>query len=403
MVTITGTNDLPTVSEKPQAGHVVGQHSVDEDSGLNPAGQLIINDVDGDTTTVALDPAHSAAYGHVIFDSHSGTWVYHLDNNNPAVNALNDNDTLQDKFTLLVDDGHGQKVPQEITMTINGHTDAIPHAALLNPPKISGGAGHQDLHATLGIPPIIHQGTPSLLTGWGISDGHGHSLSHLQGQFGTLNVNPATGELHYDYAPNSGVIKTHSGGSYGGTDETDTFVLTLGGSQNSHVEVHLHLHSQSVHGHSGHHIDQTTLTGMDVSPISTAHPAPPPPPVQHDEPDMTSQADFTVTLSDDSYLDLTQHAHHESDQKNSHHGAAAYLDALGIQADSTSPIEHDQPADMDIVLAQVDQPDSFNHDNTHLDMSDALEHHDANINHNQDDEHHHHNDIDGLPDIDPNS
>ncbi|OCH09696.1 VCBS domain-containing protein [Aliivibrio fischeri] len=404
VVTITGTNDLPTVSEKPQAGHVVGQHSVDEDSGLNPAGQLIINDVDGDTTTVALDPAHSAAYGHVIFDSHSGTWVYHLDNNNPAVNALNDNDTLQDKFTLLVDDGHGQKVPQEITMTINGHTDAIPHATLLNPPKISGGAGHQDLHATLGIPPIIHQGTPSLLTGWGISDGHGHSLSHLQGQFGTLNVNPATGELHYDYAPNSGVIKTHSGGSYGGTDETDTFVLTLGGSQNSHVEVHLHLHSQSVHGHSGHHIDQTTLTGMDVSPISTAHPAPPPPPpVQHDEPDMTSQADFTVTLSDDSYLDLVQHAHHEADQKTSHHGAAAYLDALGIQADATSPVEHDQPADMDIVLAQVDQQDSFNHDSTHLDMSDMLEHHDANINHNQDDEHHHHNDIDGLPDIDPNS
>ncbi|WP_122033012.1 VCBS domain-containing protein [Aliivibrio sp. EL58] len=404
VVTITGTNDLPTVSEKPQAGHVVGQHSVDEDSGLNPAGQLIINDVDGDTTTVALDPAHSAAYGHVIFDSHSGAWVYHLDNNNPAVNALNDNDTLQDKFTLLVDDGHGQKVPQEITMTINGHTDAIPHATLLNPPRISGGAGHQDLHATLGIPPIIHQGTPSLLTGWGISDGHGHSLSHLQGQFGTLNVNPATGELHYDYAPSSGVIKTHSGGNYGGTDETDTFVLTLGGSQNSHVEVHLHLHSQSVHGHSGHHIDQTTLTGMDVSPISTAHPAPPPPPpVQHDEPDMTSQADFTVTLSDDSYLDLTQHAHHESDQKTSHHGAAAYLDALGIQEDTTSPVEHDQPTDMDIVLAQVDQPNSFSHDSTHLDMSDSLEHHDANINHNQDDEHHHHNDIDGLPDIDPNS
>ncbi|OED67605.1 hypothetical protein A143_21460, partial [Vibrio splendidus ZS-139] len=403
VVTITGTNDLPTVSEKPQAGYVVGQHSLDEDSGLNPAGQLIINDVDGDTTTVALDPAHSAAYGHVVFDSHSGTWVYHLDNNNPTVNALNDNDTLQDKFTLLVDDGHGQKVPQEITMTINGHTDAVPHATLLNPPRISGGAGHQDLHATLGIPPLMHQGTPSLLTGWGISDGHGHSLSHLQGQFGALNVNPATGELHYDYAPSSGVIKTHSGGNYGGTDETDTFVLTLGGSQNSHIEVHLHLHSQSVHGNSGHHIDQTTLIGMDVSPISTAHPAPPPPPpVQHDEPDMASQADFTVTQSDDSYLDLTQHTHQEPDQKTSHHGAAAYLDALGIKPDATSTTVHDQPADMDIVLAQVDHQDATTHDQAHLDMSDALEHHDANINHNQDDEHHHH-DIDGLPDIDPNS
>lgn len=405
VITITGTNDLPTVSEQPQAGHVVGQHSINEDSNLTSSGQITINDVDGDTTTVALDPNHSATYGHVVYDAHSRTWVYHLDNNNPSVNALNDNDTLQDKFSLLVDDGHGHKVPQEITMTINGHTDAIPHATLLNPPRISGSAGHQDLHATLGIPPLVHQGTPSLLTGWGISDGHGHSLDHLQGQYGTLHVNPATGELHYDYAASSGVIKTHSGGNYGGTNETDTFVLTLGGSQNSHVEVHLHLHSQAVHGHSGHHIDQTTLTGIDVSPISTVHPAPPPPPpVQHDEPDMASQADFTVTLGDDSYLDLTQHAHQESEQKTHHHGAAAYLDALGIKPDETSSMVHDQPADMDIVLAQVDQQDTPTHDHTHLDMSDALEHHDANVNHHQDDDaHHHHNDLDGLPDIDPNS
>ncbi|WP_434567591.1 VCBS domain-containing protein [Vibrio chagasii] len=402
VITITGTNDLPTVTEKPQAGYVVGQHSVDEDSGLNPAGQLIINDIDGDTTTVALDPAHSAAYGHVVYDSQSGTWVYHLDNNNPTVNALNDHDTLQDKFTLLVDDGHGQKVPQEITMTINGHTDAVPHATLLTPPKISGGAGHQDLHATLGIPPLIHQGTPSLLTGWGISDGHGHSLDHLNGRYGTLHVNPATGELHYDYAPSSGVIKTHSGGNYGGVDETDTFVLTLGGSQNSHVEVHLHLHSQSVHGNSGHHIDQTTLTGIDVTPISTAHPAPPPP-VQHDEPEIASHEDFTFTVSEDTSLDLSQHAHQEPDQKTDHHGAAAYLDALGIQPNASPTTGHDQPADMDIVLAQVDQQHAADYEQTHLDMSDALEHHDAANNHNQDDEHHHHNDVDGLPDIDPNN
>ena len=148
VITITGTNDLPTVTERPQAGYVVGQHSVDEDSGLNPAGQLIINDIDGDTTTVALDPAHSAAYGHVVYDSQSGTWVYHLDNNNPTVNALNDHDTLQDKFTLLVDDGHGQKVPQEITMTINGHTDPIPYT----PPTISVTVDTRNAHhVTAGI------------------------------------------------------------------------------------------------------------------------------------------------------------------------------------------------------------------------------------------------------------
>ncbi|MCZ8499879.1 VCBS domain-containing protein [Vibrio lentus] len=37
---------------------------------------------------------------------HSGTWVYHLDNSNPQSTPPNNNDTLQDKFTLFVDDGH---------------------------------------------------------------------------------------------------------------------------------------------------------------------------------------------------------------------------------------------------------------------------------------------------------
>ncbi|WP_038155295.1 hypothetical protein [Aliivibrio fischeri] len=169
----------------------------------------------------------------------------------------------------------------------------------------------------------------------------------------------------------------------------------------AHVNVQILSHGP---GNSGKLTIGTEVVDMTITPVAHAsHPAPPPPPVQHDEPDMTSQADFTVTLSDDSYLDLTQHAHYEPDQQNSHHGAAAYLDVLGIKPDTASTTVHDQPTDMDIVLAQVDQSDATTHDQAHLDMSDALEHHDANINHNQDDEHHHHNDIDGLPDIDPNS
>ena len=94
----------------------------------------------------------------------------------------------------------------------------------------------------------------------------------------------------------------------------------------------------------------------------------------------------------------------QNQHDNNHQGtAAAYLDALGIQPNASPSTTHDQPADMDIVLAQVDQQHAADYDQTHLDMSDALEHHDVANNHNQDDEHHHHNDVDGLPDIDPNN
>ncbi|SBS63934.1 Laminin G domain protein [Vibrio splendidus] len=514
LVTITGTNDLPTVSEKPQAGHVVGQHSVDEDSNLNPAGQLIINDVDGDTTTVALDPAHSAAYGHVVFDSHSGTWIYHLDNNNPAVNALNDNDTLQDKFTLLVDDGHGQKVPQEITMTINGHTDPVPYT----PPTISVTVDTRHAqHITAGITASTVQTYASSLgqhvtTSSGNHEvkGHGHSdiiivngrlneeaeleggndILYIGGRLTDKEIEGGHGSdtliLGAYNRNNAPRLRDHGEKLSDGHEEMElesieNIILGDGTVLKGHlpanfplvthdhyevpISVHAHLSSsdESVssirlanleHGvtlqsnnhdirangdgsytvpsggnivlvsdhaiNSAHHYFETVVTTYNsvtgVTAVTTedlqghiqSHvnpPPPPPPPVQHDEPDSPLTFEASVTIVEDNNDPSEQHASATDSQHHdvSHHGAAAYLDALGIKPDATSTTVHDQPADMDIILAQVDQPDAATHDQAHLDMSDALEHHDANINHNQDDEHHHHNDVDGLPDIDPNS
>ncbi|GAM65592.1 probable RTX [Vibrio ishigakensis] len=82
--------------------------------------------------SVTVDPSHLAQFGRVQFDSHTSTWTYHLNNNNPQVDALNDGDTLQDTFTLLVNDGHGGHTSKQITMTINGHTDPVPYT----PPSI---------------------------------------------------------------------------------------------------------------------------------------------------------------------------------------------------------------------------------------------------------------------------
>lgn len=186
----------------------------------------------------------------------------------------------------------------------------------------------------------------------------------------------------------------------------DRFEIALQGTNQDEVVAHVNIQILS-HGpgHSGKLTVGTEVVDMTITPIVHAsHPAPPPPPpVQHDEPEIASHEDFTFTVSEDTSLDLSQHAHQEPDQKTDHHGAAAYLDALGIQPNASPSTSHDQPADMDIVLAQVDQQHAADYDQTHLDMSDALEHHDAANNHNQDDEHHHHNDVDGLPDIDPNN
>ncbi len=137
-ITITGTNDIPTVSE-----HAPGSsHSVTEDTNSNASGRLDISDIDGDVVSVTVDPSHNAQFGQVQFDSHTNTWTYHLNNTNPKVDALNDGDTLQDTFTLLVDDGHGGQTSQQITMTINGHTDPVPYT----PPTIRVNVDAQHAH-----------------------------------------------------------------------------------------------------------------------------------------------------------------------------------------------------------------------------------------------------------------
>ncbi|MCK8069964.1 VCBS domain-containing protein [Vibrio sp. 1CM23M] len=278
---------------------------------------------------------------------------------------------------------------------------AIPEPIIVRPPS-----GSHQVSGTLGVPPLLPSLTPvpTAQSGWRIHLPNGQYVTSHHGQYGTLTIDPQTGHLHYQ---EQAQVHTGPHGSASGIGQhEDKFEVALQGTNQDEVVAHVNIQILS-HGpgHSGKLTVGTEVVDMTITPlVHTSHPAPPPPPpVQHDEPDMASQADFTVTLSDDSNLDLTQQTHQEPDHKTSHHGAAAYLDALGIKPDATSTTVHDQPADMDIILAQVDQPDATTHDQAHLDMSDALEHHDANINHNQDDEHHHHNDVDGLPDIDPNS
>ncbi|MDC5841135.1 VCBS domain-containing protein [Vibrio europaeus] len=278
---------------------------------------------------------------------------------------------------------------------------AIPEPIIVRPPS-----GSHQVSGTLGVPPLLPSLTPvpTAQSGWRIHLPNGQYVTSHQGQYGTLTIDPQTGQLHYQ---EQAQVHTGPHGSTSGIGQhEDKFEVALQGTNQDEVVAHVNIQILS-HGPggSGKLTIGTEVVDMTITPVvHTSHPAPPPPtPVQHDEPDMTSQSDVMVTQSDDIYLDLTQQTHQEPDQKTSHHGAAAYLDALGIKPDATSTTVHDQPADMDIVLAQVDQQHTVDYDQAHLDMSDALEHHDTTNNHNQDDEHHHHNDVDGLPDIDPNN
>ena len=321
--------------------------------------------------------------------------------------VVNGQDHVLDAHTLQhglqIEVSPGSQV--QVTMTDeHGNTvgsqgvaaSAIPEPIVVKPPS-----GSHQVSGTLGVPPLIPSQTPvpSAQNGWRIHLPNGQYVTSHHGQYGTLTIDPQTGHLHYQEQ-----AQAHTGphGSASGIGQhEDKFEISLQGANQDEVVAHVNVQILS-HGpgHSGKLTIGTEVVDMTITPIVHAtHPAPPP--VQHDEPEIASHEGFTFTVSEDASLDLSQHAHQEPDQKTDHHGAAAYLDALGIQPNASPTMEHAQPADMDIVLAQVDQQRVVDYDQVHMDMSDALEHHDAA--NNQDDEHHHHNDVDGLPDIDPNN
>ncbi|MDC5852452.1 VCBS domain-containing protein [Vibrio europaeus] len=324
--------------------------------------------------------------------------------------VVNGQDHVLDAHTLQhglqIEVSPGSQV--QVTMTDeHGNTagsqgvaaSAIPEPIVVKPPS-----GSHQVSGTLGVPPLIPSQTPvpSAQNGWRIHLPNGQYVTSHHGQYGTLTIDPQTGHLHYQ---EQAQVHTGPHGSASGIGQhEDKFEIALQGTNQDEVVAHVNVQILS-HGpgHSGKLTIGTEVVDMTITPIVHAsHPAPPPPPpIQHDEPEITSHEDFTFTVSEDTSLDLSQHTHQESDQKTDHHGAAAYLDALGIQPKASPTTGHDQPADMDIVLAQVDQQHAVDYDQAHLDMSDALEHHDAA--NNQDDEHHHHHDVDGLPDIDPNN
>ncbi|WP_349237410.1 VCBS domain-containing protein [Vibrio crassostreae] len=305
------------------------------------------------------------------------------------------------QVTVSVTDNAGNLATMASPLFVVDGTNTPP-LPIMHTPHITGGGGVGS-HVTgdLIAPPLLQQLHPQVGSGWGILAPDGHTVTHLQGQYGTLVIDPQTGHVDYQYssAPTPGQKAaggTHWAGQTTSDQHHDVFQVMYHDTHSSNVDVKVNLDVTYMHGHSGHNQASTQLVGMSVTPVV--------PSVQHDEPDSPLTFEASVTIVDDSngpneqHVSTTESQHHDT----SHHGAAAYLDALGIKPDATSTTVDDQPADMDIVLAQVDQPDPATHDQAHLDMSDALEHHDANVNHNQDDEHHHHNDVDGLPDIDPN-
>ncbi|MEN9659464.1 MAG: hypothetical protein RL571_2929, partial [Pseudomonadota bacterium] len=126
-IQVANTNDAPSTNDD--------SANIREDSTANPiTGNVLSNDTDADGDKLVVQAINNIAanvgkaisgqFGQLTIDL-DGNYRYTLDNSNPRVNALNDSDSLSEKFTYTVSDGKGGTSTATLTINIQGHTDPV--------------------------------------------------------------------------------------------------------------------------------------------------------------------------------------------------------------------------------------------------------------------------------------
>ncbi|MDT0513189.1 MULTISPECIES: VCBS domain-containing protein, partial [unclassified Halomonas] len=256
--TVTNTVTISIVDDVPVAQD--DTHSITEDATPNPvSGNVLIGGVaagdaadtqgaDGAVVTGAqagsvagpiadgnLATAISGQYGTLILQANGG-YTYQLDNSNPAVNALKDNDTLADTFSYTLTDGDGDQSTATITITINGNTDGDPSVTIADN---NGAAAGDHSIAEDATSPVTGSFTVSAPDGLksvqvgsktltptdlaGLSPTTPVTVNGTEGALTLIGYNANTGEITYEYQQ-SGTAKDHRGGD---NSVSDSFTITV--------------------------------------------------------------------------------------------------------------------------------------------------------------------------------
>jgi hypothetical protein len=300
---------------------------------------------DGQTIEVEID--HHTYQGQVS----SGKWSIAV----PASVASSLTGGIHQVAVSATDKAGNHTAMHSPLFVVDG--SSTPPLPTIQTPHITGGGGvGSHVTGVLIAPPLLQQLHPQVGSGWGILDSHGHIVTHLQGQFGTLVIDPQTGHVDYQYssAPTAGQKVqggTHWTGQTTSEQHHDVFQIMYHDTHSSNVDVKVNLDVTYMHGHSGHNQTSTHLVGMSVTPVT--------PPVQHDEPAPEPEV-IEVTLyadDDNTHHDLMAGLSALADDHSSS-GSNPYTDIVGLHdapqtGDSAMPTPEPAP-DLDLLLNQAD-------------------------------------------------
>ncbi|WP_405278076.1 Ig-like domain-containing protein [Cobetia sp. Ld8] len=84
-----------------------------------------VTDVDGSTVTADAAAVVTGDYGTLTLEA-DGSYSYVLDTTNPAVQSLDDGESLADVFSYTITDADGDTSSTTLTITVDGSTDGAP-------------------------------------------------------------------------------------------------------------------------------------------------------------------------------------------------------------------------------------------------------------------------------------
>jgi VCBS repeat-containing protein len=124
-VIITGTNDAPVVTNlDAELIGAVTESGFEVIGTPTASGTLSSTDVDtGATAAWSLVGTPSITYGTMAIDAETGDWIYVLDNDLAATQALSVGESVTQTYVARVTDDQGAVVDQSIIITITGTDD----------------------------------------------------------------------------------------------------------------------------------------------------------------------------------------------------------------------------------------------------------------------------------------
>lgn len=190
-VTITGTNDEPTLNttaevkydviedvttEATKEANIITGRVTDADA----HDILSVTEVNG-TNVTTDDTEITGTYGKLVI-SPDGKYHYLLDNDDNDTQALQKGQSVEDKFIVRVEDGHGGYVDQTITVNVAGRNDSPDIRVVEGKDLAEGGLTEGSLSQLTGTLTLTDADTADKVSAAisGIQVGGTYNLSQLQ-------------------------------------------------------------------------------------------------------------------------------------------------------------------------------------------------------------------------------